>query len=592
METAAHKHEQHDRPEILRSLSKAIPLKNDPFMLRQAQHERKTVNAIPVIPVRPEPFDKPAVRPELCRRMRLVSQHRLRRRVNKGFSAESKAAQGPGKKGSRIPPLHVAMVSPEVGLFAKTGGLADMVGALSTALERLGLKISVIMPAYRSVLRGNHSFTETGLKITVPISDRQEDGTVLKTTMGQNISVYFIRSDLYFDRDHLYGTRDGDYPDNSERFVFFARAALEVLRRDPPEILHCHDWQSALAVVFLRAQTELYPELSSVKTFLTVHNLGYQGLFSHLDWHLLNLDRHFFTPRYLEFHGKINFLKGGLVFSDALTTVSRTYAEEIKTQEEGFGLEGVFQECAQKLTGILNGADYSQWNPETDPSIARNYGPNDLSGKKICKLVLQRIFGLPEEPETPVVGMVSRLTSQKGFNLMATALDELFRREIQFVLLGSGEKKYEDFFTAGIARHPEHGAIKIGFDETLAHRIEAGADLFLMPSLYEPCGLNQLYSLKYGTIPVVRATGGLKDSVEEYDPKGGRGTGFLFGPFEERALLETLDRALNLYRKKTQWTGLVKRAMAADFSWDRSARAYCDLYQRLGSPVRSSGGNP
>ncbi len=505
---------------------------------------------------------------------------------------DSEAGQSPLRKSGRIVPFHVAMVSPEIGPFAKTGGLADMVGSLSTALERLGLKLSVIMPAYRSVLRGGYSLSDTGMRINVPVSGRQQEGIVLKTNAGENIPVYFIRSDSYFDRDHLYGDRDGDYPDNSERFVFFSRAALEVLRRDPPEILHCHDWQSALAIPFFKAQAESYPELSSVKTVFTLHNLGFQGLFPKSDWHLLNLDLSLFTPRYLEFYGKINFLKGGLVFSDAITTVSRTYAEEIKTKEQGSGLEGILQERAEKLTGILNGADYSQWNPETDPFIAGNYSSRDLSGKEKCKADLQRAFGLPEEPGTPLLAMVSRLTSQKGFDLIATAFEDLFRREIQFVLLGSGETKYEDLFSAAVARYPMRGGVRIGFDEALAHRIEAGADMFLMPSLYEPCGLNQLYSLRYGTIPIVRATGGLKDSVEEYDPASGEGTGFLFGPFEDRALLAALDRALNLYQKEKKWKALMRTAMAADFSWDRSAHEYCELYQKLGQFSGNKGETP
>lgn len=505
---------------------------------------------------------------------------------------DSETGQSPLRKSGRIFPLRVAMVSPEIGPFAKTGGLADMVGSLSIALERLGLKLSMIMPAYGSALRGGYSLSETGMRINATVSDRQQEATVLKTKIGQNIPVYFIRFDSYFDRDHLYGDRDGDYPDNSERFVLFSRAALEVLRHDPPDILHCHDWQSALAIPFLRTQTESYPELSSVKTVFTVHNLGFQGLFPQSDWHLLNLDFSLFTPRYLEFYGRINFLKGALLFSDAVTTVSRTYAEEIKTKEQGFGLEGILQECAGKLTGILNGADYSQWNPETDPFIAGNYSARDLSGKKKCKADLQRAFGLPEEPGTPLLGMISRLTSQKGFNLIATALEDLFRREIQFVLLGSGEKKYEDLFSAAVARYPKRSGVRIGFDEALAHRIEAGADMFLMPSLYEPCGLNQLYSLKYGTIPIVRATGGLKDSVEEYDPASGEGTGFLFGPFDDRAFLAALDRALNTYRKEKEWTALMRNSMAADFSWDRSAHEYCGLYQQLGEPSGNKGESP
>lgn len=487
----------------------------------------------------------------------------------------------PSTRGRGIPSLHVAMVSPEIGPYAQTGGLADMVGALSLTLGELGLKVSLVMPAYRSVLQGGFSVEEAGMKLSVPVSDRREEGVVLTTRVGRDICVYLIRADRYFDRDDLYGTRAGDYPDNAERFVFFSRAALDILRADPPQVLHCHDWQSALAIVFMKSQPEWYPELSSVKAVFTVHNLGYQGLFSHGDWHLLNLNGSLFTPRYLDFYGRINFLKGGVVFADAITTVSPTYAGEIKTPEQGFGLEGVFQERAADLVGILNGADYSVWNPETDPFIAKTYGVKDPSGKQICKGALQRTFDLPQRLDVPLLAMVSRLTSQKGFDLLEQAWDELLSRDVQLVVLGDGERRYEERLCEVVSRHRERVGFRRGFDAALAHQIEAGADLFLMPSRYEPCGLSQLYSLKYGTIPVVRATGGLKDTVEEYDPETSRGNGFVFVPFEGSAFLAAVDRALDLFHHATQWTALMKRAMAADFSWDRPARAYADLYQEL-----------
>ena len=419
------------------------------------------------------------------------------------------------------------------------------------------------------------------MRFTVPISNRREEGLLLKTKMGNAISVYLIRADKYFDRDYLYGTPDGDYPDNAERFTFFARAALEVLKHNPPSVLHAHDWQSALAITFLKAQPHLYPELSPIKTVLTVHNLGYQGLFWHWDWHLLNLDWKFFTPRYLEFYGKINFLKGGIVFADGITTVSPTYAEEIKTSEQGFGLEGVFQERAASLVGILNGVDYSVWNPSSDPLIIKPYSSNNLSGKKACKADLQRVFSLPENPDIPLIGMVSRLTAQKGFDLLEKALGELLSRDLQFVLLGTGDRQYQDFFQQASGRYQGKIAVQITFDESLAHKIIAGADLFLMPSRYEPGGLTQMYSLKYGTIPIVRATGGLKDTIQEFDPDTGKGNGFVFSSYEVRDLLGAVDRALELFPRRTQWRTLVKNAMAADFSWDRSARIYLDLYQKL-----------
>ncbi len=481
----------------------------------------------------------------------------------------------------KISGAHIAMVSPEIGPFAKTGGLSDMVAALSSALEELGLRVSLIMPAYRSVLQGNFDIEKKGVTFTLPISNRKEEGTLLKTKSGKNISVYLIRADRYFDRDYLYTTREGDYDDNAERFIFFARAALEVLRQDPPQILHCHDWQSALSVVFLKAQPDRYPEFSSLKTVLTVHNVGYQGLFWSADWHLLNLDHRFFSSPYLEFYDKINFLKGGIVLADSVTTVSPTYAEEINTPEQGMGLEGVLKERGDSLVGILNGADYSVWNPEIDPFIAKNFGPKDLSGKAICKTELQRILDLPQRPEVPLIGMVSRLTSQKGCDLLIKSLDPMTQRELQFVLLASGEKKYEEPLRNVAASHPTKIAVRIGFDEPLAHRIEAGSDMFLMPSVYEPCGLNQMYSLKYGTIPLVRATGGLKDTIEDYNSTVGKQNGFSFALDASSALLDAVDRALKVFHQKKQWTALIKRAMACDFSWAQSARAYSDLYQKL-----------
>jgi starch synthase len=477
--------------------------------------------------------------------------------------------------------LHVAIASPEIAPFAKTGGLGDILGSLPKALEGLGLRVSLIMPAYRSVLQGNLPLEDTGVRFSVPVSHRQEAGTLLRAKAGKAIPVYLIRADRYFDRDYLYATPEADYPDNAERFTFFSRAILEVLKLDPPQIVHTHDWQSALAIAFLKAQPHLYPQLSSAKTVFTVHNLGYQGLFGHLDWHLLNLDESFFTPRYLEFYSKINFLKGGLVFADAITTVSPTYAEEIKTAEQGFGLEGVFQERARSLVGILNGADYDLWNPEIDPFIRKRYSPKDISGKRLCKADLQRSFGLPEYLNVSLIGMVSRLTVQKGFDLLEEALDSLLSRSIQFVLLGMGEKRYQDFFTQVRLKYPGKVGLKITFDDSLAHRVIAGADLLLMPSQYEPSGLTQIYSLKYGTIPIVRATGGLKDTIQEFDPKTGRGNGLVFGPYEVGDLLETVDRALAYFHRQEEWQTLIDNAMAADFSWTRSAQAYLDLYQKL-----------
>jgi len=478
-------------------------------------------------------------------------------------------------------PLHIVMVCPEIVPFAKTGGLADMVSSLAVALERLGQRVTLIMPAYRCVLT-NGMLRDTGIRITVSISGKDEEAQVLTVTLGRQISVYFIRADRYFDRDHLYTSAEGDYRDNAERFAFFARAALELLGDiDLPDILHAHDWQAALSIVLLKAQPERYPGLASIRTVFTVHNLGYQGLFSPGEWGLLGLDADIFSPQGLEFYGNINFLKGGLVFAEALTTVSPTYAREIRTSEGGFGLEGVLQQRAASLFGILNGADYEVWNPATDPFIAEPYTSDDPSGKRACKADLQAVFGLAPDPRIPLLGIVSRLVSQKGFDLITTVLDELLKRDLQFVLLGSGEKQYEDYFRSIAPRYAGKVGVRIAFEEVLTHKIEAGADMFLMPSRYEPSGLNQLYSLKYGTIPIVRVTGGLKDSIEEFDPETGKGNGFCFQSYDRSALLDAVDRALAAFHDENQWAALMKNAMTADYSWNRSASEYLNLYQRL-----------
>lgn len=477
--------------------------------------------------------------------------------------------------------MKIAMIASEAIPFAKTGGLAEVLGTLTTALERLGHEISLIIPAHRCTLRSEFPLQLLDLDISVPLADRDESATVFHTTIGTSVSVYLIRADRYFDREYLYGTPTADYPDNAERFAFFSRAALEILRAHPVDVLHAHDWQAALTVVFLKTQAARYPEIAAAKTLLTIHNLGFQGLFEQSAWRLLNLEDSFFTPAFLEFYGKVNFLKGGLVFADKITTVSPTYAQEIMTQEQGFGLDGVVRQRADDLVGILNGVDYSQWNPWTDPFLQPHRGENNQTIKRNCKKHMREMLGLPDPSSTPVVAMISRLTSQKGLDLVESVFDRLMERQLQFVLLGSGDARYAKFFSSAAERYANRVAVQIGFNEQMAHRIEAGADLFLMPSHYEPCGLNQMYSLKYGTIPIVRAVGGLKDTVQDYDPATNSGTGFVFGPYDAAAMLATVDRGLTVYHDKHAWDALQRRAMAMDFSWDRSAETYNDLYRQL-----------
>ena len=477
--------------------------------------------------------------------------------------------------------MKIGVISSEISPFAKTGGLADVVGSLSIALEQLGHTLCLIMPAYRSTLQGGFALSNVSLDISVPLSDRQETATILKTKLGRDVIVYLVRADRYFDRESLYGTKQGDYADNLARFVFFTRSALEILRHENVKVVHCHDWQTALAPVFIKTQPLRYPEIASAKTVLTVHNIAFQGNFWRSDWHYLNLDEYLFSPAYLEFYQNFSLLKGGLIFADKITTVSPTHAAEIMSMEQGFGLEGVLQKRANDVTGILNGVDYNQWNPAVDPLIAQRYSEDNLEGKRLCKDSLQRTMGLAIKPEVPLFGIISRLTSQKGIDLIEKVFAALMERDVQFVLLGSGESRYEDFFSRAAAQFPSKVGVRLGFDEPLAHQIEAGADIFLMPSLFEPCGLNQMFSLKYGTIPIVRAVGGLKDTVEDYNAERSAGTGFVFEAYEAQEFLKTIDRALELFPDKKSWIALQRRAMSMDFSWDRSARAYSKIYQEL-----------
>jgi len=387
-----------------------------------------------------------------------------------------------------------------------------------------------------------------------------------------------VRADRYFDRDTLYGPPGGDYPDNAERFAFFCRAALEWLRRldPPPDVLHVHDWQAALAPAFLRGTAPLYPELAAVRTLLTVHNLAYQGRFGSDTWPLLNLDTRYFAPDWLEFFGQVNYLKAGLVFADKLTTVSPTYAREIvQSPETGAGLEGLLRHRQQDLVGIMNGVDYTRWSPDVDPALPQRYSAQDLSGKAADKAALQRELGLDVDENALLTAAIGRLAHQKGYDLLAQALPRMLDRKLQFVLLGMGDSTLEQEFRALAERHPTRVSVQIRFDDALAHRIEGGADVFLMPSRFEPCGLNQLYSLRYGTLPVVHAVGGLNDSIRE----GAEGWGFRFDNEDLQGLLAAVDRALTLWSDRSSWRSAMQRAMARDHSWDRAAEQYEALYR-------------
>ncbi len=478
--------------------------------------------------------------------------------------------------------MKVLMIASEAFPLARTGGLGDVVGALSRILVRLGTEVAVVLPAYKAILESQAPLEETAIRIMVPMAKAMIGGRILKTSIGGEVLVYLIRSDRYFLRKELYGTSQGDYPDNAERFAFFCKASLELAERTGPwDVIHCHDWQTALIPVLKKIQPDLRPEILSSKTLLTLHNLAFQGNFAASFWPLLNLDRQYFTPRHLEFYGNINWLKGGILFSDALTTVSKKYASEIMEPEYGFGLEGVIRDRRKDLHGILNGVDYLEWNPKIDPHLAKNYDATDLSGKESCKKELQQIYNLPAEASVPLAGLVARLAQQKGLDILADAMEELMRLDLQLVVLGTGERRYQELLASLAARYPKKLAAKIGFDNSLAHKVEAGADIFLMPSKYEPSGLNQMYSLAYGTIPVVRATGGLDDTIEDYNSSTGAGNGFKFAAYSGAALLNAVKRALSVYPQKKAWRQLMANAMAGDLSWEKSAAEYLALYRRL-----------
>lgn len=478
--------------------------------------------------------------------------------------------------------MRICMLTAEAFPYAKTGGLADVLAGLPEALAALGVEVTVLLPGYRSALRAAGAVERLG-RVRAPVSSRLVPADVVRVP-GARVPTLMLVAPRYFDREGLYGEGGIDYPDNAERFTFFCRAALEWLRGlgTPPDVLHCHDWQAALAPALLRAGAALYPELRRVRLVQTIHNLAYQGGFSAADWHLLNLDTRYFSSDWLEFWGDMNFLKAGLVFADAITTVSPRYAREIQTPEFGEGLDGVLRARAGRLRGILNGIDYRVWSPDSDPALPARYDADDLAGKAICKADLQASLGLRTDRDAALAAIVSRLAWQKGIDVALDALPSALEESgMQLAVLGSGDHWLESRLHALAERFPDRVAVRTGMDEPLAHRLIAGADLFLMPSRYEPCGLSQMYSLRYGTAPVVHATGGLYDTVAEFDAATGDGTGFRFAPCAPEGMREALRRALRLRGDHAAWMRLQRNGMAENFSWERSARAYRHVYSTL-----------
>ena len=478
--------------------------------------------------------------------------------------------------------MHVLFAASECVPFSKSGGLADVVGALPRAIAALGHQTTVYLPLYRRTqLKEPRTVIAS---ITVPFDDRYRFCAVLDGGKQHGVQYYFIDYPPFYDRDALYGTPLGDYRDNAERFALYCRAVLEAAKvLGVPDVFHCHDWQSALIPVLLRTLYDEDPALQGIPAVFTIHNMGYQGVFSPDTLPLLMLPWDLFTISKLEFFGKVNFLKGALVYSDFITTVSRKYAQEIQTVEYGFGLEGVLRSRASSVAGILNGVDYDEWNPAVDPILAARYSAQSLEGKQECRRDLLRRFSLDPQSTAPIVGIVSRFAAQKGFDLIALAADRLAHEDVTIVVLGSGDKDYEDLFRRLVRQYPGRFAVKVGYDDEMAHRIEAGADMFLMPSRYEPCGLNQIYSLKYGTVPVVRAVGGLDDTIESYDVRTGKGTGFKFQEYTPEALLTAMQAAFALFGKPREWRKLMLNGMARDFSWAVAAREYLRIYDKVRS---------
>lgn len=465
------------------------------------------------------------------------------------------------------------MVSSEATPFAKTGGLADVVGALPAALQQTGDEVAVVMPRYGQIPWDSLESAYDNLRLFAGPHPWNVD---IRTRVEKGVRFYFVEHPVLFDREGLYAQRAFDYWDNHRRFAVLSLAALGVAQTlFKPDIIHCHDWQTGLVPVYRQDQQWSNPAFHDTRTVFTIHNLGYHGRFGAGLLGDLGLNPGWMSPDKLEYYGDISYLKAGIVTSDWVTTVSPTYAREIQTPEGGFGFDGIMRSVSDRLSGILNGVDYSEWSPEADPHTPALYSASDLSGKQACKKALLDEFRLPSDnPDRPLIGIVSRFAGQKGFDLIAGLAHFFMHNDVQLVVLGSGEARYENLFNEWHRWLPEKVGVWIGYNNALAHRIEAGADMFLMPSLYEPCGLNQIYSLRYGTVPIVRATGGLDDTIQKE-------TGFKFHDYNVAALESVLNEALAAFKNRRCWVPRMKRGMAKDFSWTASARQYSELYARL-----------
>jgi starch synthase len=496
--------------------------------------------------------------------------------------------------------MRIVIASSEAVPFAKTGGLADVATALATALTELGHSVWLVIPHYpqatsRSSSSNGIGVEPTGVHIEVPIGARHVSGGVLRARLpGSAVTVLLIDQPGYYDRPGLYQAGGSDFRDNCERFVFFSRAVVALAQqlRLRPDVIHANDWQTGLIPALVAIEGRSPNTLENCGSVFTIHNMAFQGLFWHWDMLLTGLDWKYFNWHQMEFYNQLSFLKTGIAFSDLVTTVSPTYAKEIQTPEFGYGLESALRSRRGDLVGILNGVETKIWDPQIDSALPANYSIADLEeGKRACKRALQKEFGLPQRDDVPLFAMVTRLTDQKGLDLVTQAAERFFSHDVQLCVLGSGEAKYESWFAEAAQRLPKQVAVRIGFDDALAHRIEAGADLFLMPSRFEPCGLNQMYSLIYGTVPVVRTVGGLADSVVDANSQNlahGTATGFCFTDYSAEALMQTIERALALFGDKVGWMRLVRAGMNQDLSWRTSALQYVRVYERAIAKRRAS----
>ncbi|MFH1860112.1 MAG: glycogen synthase GlgA [bacterium] len=490
--------------------------------------------------------------------------------------------------------MKILIATAEAVPFAKTGGLADVTGALPLVLAEKGHDVRLVLPQYtmtKKWLANNPQFSVQKVSgIDVPIKGISIKG-IIEELRYKNITVYLIKNDDYFLRDELYSTQSGDYEDNAERFIFFSRAVLEMLKSKnwSPDVIHINDWQAATIPLFLKTVYKDNPFYSSIATVLTIHNLGYQGVFPPSELELFSgiNPTEIFTMDRLEFYGKINLLKAGIVYADIVNTVSPKYAQEIQTPECGYGLDGVLKQRSHELYGIINGIDYDIWNPATDNEIAHHYNLQCLENKKLNKIDLMNSFhsgtktrAKTPDDDTPLIGLVGRLASQKGLDILAEIFEPLLSMNIRLIILGSGEEKYHSLLQKINRKYQGKISVNFGYNEKLAHMIYASSDMFLMPSHYEPCGLGQLISLRYGTVPIVRETGGLFDTISEFDPLSGTGNGFTFTEYSGKALLQTIKRACYIYQHKTDWDRCVANGMNQDYSWSASALEYVKLYRR------------